>query len=45
MSKRKIRELTTGVHAFPRMDTKLPVFSVGVNSNPGKRGIDDPLVE
>ena len=27
------------------MDTTLPVFYVGVNYDPERRGIDDPLVE
>ena len=67
MAKRKIRELTTGVHVFefkygktprealeqartkdyagPWLDGKPPVFLVGVNYDPKKRGIDDPLVE
>ena len=29
----------------PWLDRDLPVFHVGVNYDPKKRGIDDPLVE
>ena len=32
-------------YAGPWLDAKPPVFLVGVNYNPKKRGIDDPLVE
>ena len=59
MAKRKIQEITTGVHDFPttiseraaKCEDRLhlvanpPAFLVGVNYDPKKRGIDDPLVE
>ena len=32
-------------YAGPWLDGKSPVFLVGVNYGPAKRGIDDPLVE
>ena len=32
-------------YAGPWLDSSLPVFYVGVNYDPEKRGIDDPLVE
>ena len=32
-------------YAGPWLDSSLPVFYVGVNYDPAKRGIDDPLVE
>lgn len=32
-------------YAGPWLDAKPPVFLVGVNYDPKKRGIDDPLVE
>ncbi len=32
-------------YAGPWLDGKPPVFLVGVNYDPEKRGIDDPLVE
>ncbi|MBR1587057.1 MAG: AAA family ATPase [Kiritimatiellae bacterium] len=32
-------------YANPWLDTSLPVFYVGVNYDPARRGIDDPLVE
>ena len=31
-------------YAGPWLDSSLPVFCVGVNYDPEKRGIDDPLV-
>ena len=34
----------TKEYGNPWLDTTLPVFYVGVNYNPEKRGIDDPLV-
>lgn len=35
----------TKEYGNPWLDTSLPVFYVGVNYDPAKRGIDDPLVE
>ena len=35
----------TKEYGNPWLDTSLPVFHVGVNYDPEKRGIDDPLVE
>ena len=32
-------------YAGPWLDSGLPVFYVGVNYDPDRRGIDDPLVE
>ena len=32
-------------YAGPWLDSSLPVFYVGVNYDPAKRGIDDPLTE
>ena len=40
MAERKIQELTTGIHDFPTL-----IGDIGVNYDPEKRGIDDPLVE
>lgn len=35
----------TKEYGNPWMDSSLPVFYLGVNYDPEKRGIDDPLVE
>ncbi len=35
----------TKEYGNPWLDRDLPVFHVGVNYDPKKRGIDDPLVE
>ena len=35
----------TKEYGNPWLDTSLPVFYVGINYDPAKRGIDDPLVE
>ncbi len=35
----------TKEYGNPRLDTPLPVFHVGINCDPEKRGIDDPLAE
>ena len=40
-----ISQARTKDYAGPWLDAKPPVFLVGVNYDPAKRGIDDPLVE
>ena len=40
-----LAQARTKEYANPWLDSSLPVFYVGVNYDPGKRGIDDPLVE
>ena len=40
-----INQARTKDYAGPWLDGKPPVFLVGVNYDPAKRGIDDPLVE
>ena len=40
-----LEQAHTKDYAGPWLDAKPPVFLVGVNYDPAKRGIDDPLVE
>ena len=40
-----LNQARTKDYAGPWLDAKPPVFLVGVNYDPAKRGIDDPLVE
>ena len=40
-----LAQARTKEYGNPWMDSALPVFYVGVNYDPAKRGIDDPLVE
>ena len=40
-----LKQARTKDYAGPWLDAKPPVFLVGVNYDPKKRGIDDPLVE
>ena len=40
-----LAQARTKEYANPWLDTSLPVFYVGVNYDPEKRAIDDPLVE
>jgi len=40
-----MEQARTKEYGNPWMDSSLPVFYVGVNYDPEKRGIDDPLVE
>jgi len=40
-----LEQAKTREYGNPWLDTDLPVFHVGVNYDPEKRGIDDPLVE
>ncbi len=40
-----LRQAREKDYAGPWLDGELPVFYVGVNYDPAKRGIDDPLVE
>ena len=40
-----LEQAKTKEYGNPWLDTTLPVFCVGVNYDPEKRGIDDPLVE
>ena len=40
-----LAQARTKEYGNPWLDASLPVFYVGVNYNPEKRGIDDPLVE
>ena len=40
-----LAQARTKEYANPWLDSTLPVFYVGVNYDPEKRGIDDPLVE
>ncbi len=40
-----LAQARTKDYAGPWLDAKPPVFLVGVNYDPAKRGIDDPLVE
>ena len=40
-----LEQARTKEYGNPWLDTSLPVFHVGVNYDPEKRGIDDPLVE
>ena len=40
-----LEQARTKDYAGPWLDAKPPVFLVGVNYDPAKRGIDDPLVE
>ncbi len=42
--KEALDQARTKEYGNPWLDTTLPVFYVGVNYNPEKRGIDDPLV-
>ena len=39
-----LEQARTKDYAGPWLDGKTPVFLVGVNYDPAKRGIDDPLV-
>ena len=43
--KEALDQARTKEYGNPRLDTSLPVFYVGINYDPAKRGIDDPLVE
>ena len=43
--KEALEQAKTKEYGNPWLDTSLPVFYVGVNYDPEKRGIDDPLVE
>ena len=40
-----LEQAKTKEYGNPWLDSSLPVFHVGVNYDPEKRGIDDPLVE
>ncbi len=40
-----LEQARTKEYGNPWLDSSLPVFHVGVNYDPAKRGIDDPLVE
>ena len=40
-----LEQAKTKEYGNPWLDSTLPVFHVGVNYDPEKRGIDDPLVE
>jgi len=40
-----LEQARTKEYGNPWLDSSLPVFHVGVNYDPEKRGIDDPLVE
>ena len=40
-----LEQARTKEYGNPWLDSSLPVFYVGVNYDPEKRGIDDPLVE
>ena len=40
-----LEQARTKEYAGPWIDSSMPVFYVGVNYDPEKRGIDDPLVE
>ena len=40
-----LEQARTKEYGNPWLDRDLPVFHVGVNYDPKKRGIDDPLVE
>ena len=40
-----LEQARTKEYGNPWMDSSLPVFCVGVNYDPKRRGIDDPLVE
>ena len=40
-----LNQAKTKEYGNPWLDSSLPVFHVGVNYDPEKRGIDDPLVE
>jgi len=40
-----LEQARTKEYAGPWIDSDMPVFYVGVNYDPGKRGIDDPVVE
>ena len=40
-----LEQVRTKEYGNPWLDSDLPVFHVGVNYDPEKRGIDDPLVE
>ena len=44
-AKEAVEQARTKEYAEPWLDGNLPVFYVGVNYDPDKRGIDDPLVE
>ena len=44
-AKEALDQARTKDYAGPWLDAKPPVFLVGVNYDPAKRGIDDPLVE
>jgi len=44
-AKEALRQARTREYANPWLDGALPVFYVGVNYDPERRGIDDPLVE
>ncbi len=48
MAKRKIQELTTGVHDFPTLIKDKDAKHMGktdILHGPGRRGVDDKLVE
>jgi len=44
-AKEALDQAKTKEYGNPWLDSSLPVFYVGVNYDPEKRGIDDPLVE
>ena len=44
-AKEALEQARTKRYAKPWLDADRPVFYVGVNYDPEKRGIDDPLVE
>ena len=44
-AKKAVEQARTKEYAGPWLDGNPPVFYVGINYDPDKRGIDDPLVE